>query len=59
MKTTIFTTNYLDSPPGRNEVTLTERIGERVRSRLYEMCQVVEISGADYRRDIRKMDHRT
>jgi len=59
MKTTIFTTNYLDSPSGRNEVTLTERIGDRVRSRLYEMCQVVEMSGADYRRDIRKMDHRT
>jgi len=58
MKITLFTTNYLDSPPGKNDPTLTDRIGERVRSRLHEMCQVVEISGSDYRREIRKADFR-
>jgi len=59
MKTTLFTTNYLDDPPGQNDPTLTERIGERVRSRLHEMCQVVEISGTDFRREIRKADFRS
>jgi DNA replication protein DnaC len=58
MKTTLFTTNYLDSPPAKNDPTLTDRIGERVRSRLHEMCQVVEISGPDFRREIRKADFR-
>ena len=58
IKTTLFTTNYLDSPPGKSDATLTDRIGERVRSRLHEMCQVVEISGPDFRREIRKADFR-
>lgn len=59
VKPTLFTTNFLDSPSGKNEATLTDRIGERVRSRLYEMCQVVEISGSDFRREIRKADFRS
>ncbi len=58
VRTTIFTTNYLDAPPGKNEMTLTDRIGDRVRSRLYEMCQVVPIEGKDFRREIRKADFR-
>lgn len=29
--------------------TLGDRIGERMRSRLHEMCKTVEIEGADYR----------
>ena len=58
MKTTIFTTNYLDSPVGRSDPALTERIGARVRSRLHEMCRVVEISGEDYREKVRKADIR-
>jgi len=36
------------------EETLTDRIGPRVRSRLYEMCRTVEVSSADYRREIRQ-----
>ena len=56
-RTTIFTTNYRDAPP-KNEMTLTGRIGDRVRSRLYEMCQVVPIEGKDFRREIRKADFR-
>jgi DNA replication protein DnaC len=33
--------------------SLTERVGKRIRSRLYEMCRTVEIFGPDYRREIR------
>jgi len=36
------------------EDSLTERVGKRIRSRLYEMCRAVEISAADYRKEIRK-----
>jgi DNA replication protein DnaC len=32
------------------EDTLTERVGKRIRSRLYEMCRTVEIFGPDYRK---------
>jgi DNA replication protein DnaC len=58
MKTTIFTTNYLDVPLTKNDPALTDRIGARVRSRLHEMCRVVEISGDDYREMVRKADIR-
>jgi DNA replication protein DnaC len=58
MKTTLFTTNYLDSPPGKGDSTLTDRIGARVRSRLHEMCQVVDFSAPDFREEIRNADFR-
>jgi DNA replication protein DnaC len=48
-KATIFTTNYLDETDHPNEETLTDRVGVRLRSRLYEMCKVVKIKGDDYR----------
>jgi DNA replication protein DnaC len=48
-KLTIFTTNYLDEAANPNEETLTDRIGYRLRSRLYEMCKVVLIRGEDFR----------
>ena len=32
------------------EETLEDRIGARMRSRLYEMCRNVKITGSDYRR---------
>ncbi len=65
-RTTIITTNYPNSDarivPGRalsvfeearealrNE-TLGDRIGERMRSRIQEMCMVVEMIGPDYRK---------
>jgi DNA replication protein DnaC len=47
---TIFTTNYLDSRRQEREETLEDRIGVRLRSRLYEMCKTVSIEGDDYRR---------
>jgi DNA replication protein DnaC len=63
-RTTIITTNYRDLPPGGSdsepgrysavsrairEETLGDRIGERMRSRLHEMCRVVKIDGDDFR----------
>lgn len=49
-KFTIFTTNYLDERPNDREETLEDRIGVRVRSRLYEMCRTIAMSGSDYRK---------
>lgn len=47
---TIFTTNYLDSPPEREE-SLEQRISNRLRSRLHEMCEPVTLTSvADYRK---------
>lgn len=48
-KITLFTSNYLDVSASAMEETLTDRVGERLRSRLYEMCRLVEIKGSDYR----------
>ncbi|HXO06246.1 MAG TPA: ATP-binding protein [Candidatus Sulfotelmatobacter sp.] len=39
---------------GAREDTLTERVGMRIRSRLYEMCRTIKISAPDYRKEIRK-----
>lgn len=50
-KHTIFTTNYLEERQG-NEETLEDRIGIRLRSRLYEMCRTIEIKGPDYRKTL-------
>jgi DNA replication protein DnaC len=36
------------------EDSLTERVGKRIRSRLYEMCRTVEIYAPDYRKEIRQ-----
>ena len=65
-KLTIFTTNFLDERPPIVEpdgmkrsdkrvqpstaYTLDERIGVPLRSRLYEMCTKVEITGPDFRK---------
>ena len=51
---TIFTSNYLDSAGKAGEENLTDRIGVRLRSRLYEMCREVEIRGIDFRQDVKK-----
>src|SRR5271157_5417808 len=62
-RTTIITTNFADEPaasvtrssslsPARaaaREETLGDRIGERMRSRLQEMCRFVEMNGPDFR----------
>jgi len=62
-RTTIITTNYADLPPGatngsngagraNRDETLGDRIGERMRSRLAEMCVVVEMHGQDFRQKV-------
>jgi DNA replication protein DnaC len=51
-KLTIFTTNYTDERQGTAGETLQDRIGARLRSRLYEMCNTVLIEGEDYRRHL-------
>jgi DNA replication protein DnaC len=45
---TLFATNFFDKKIS-NEETLSERIGERIRSRLYEMARSIEMMGLDYR----------
>lgn len=51
-RTTIFTTNYFDTPSDAKEETLGQRIGTRLRSRLYEMAYLVKFDGAaDHRRN--------
>jgi DNA replication protein DnaC len=66
---TIITTNYLDAPntaaepvrfpqgktvPPVREDTLAARIGERMRSRLYEMCKTIEVHAPDFRKIARQ-----
>jgi DNA replication protein DnaC len=60
-RTTIITTNFMDGPSAKaeqitdttrrvtREETLGDRIGERMRSRLFEMCRLVQVQGKDYR----------
>jgi DNA replication protein DnaC len=38
----------------RVEDTLADRIGARIRSRLYEMCRTLEVGAPDYRKEIRQ-----
>jgi len=57
-KLTIFTSNYPDTASRPGEETLTDRIGARLRSRLYEMCKVIEINGEDFRQEIMKASFR-
>jgi DNA replication protein DnaC len=70
-RVTLLTTNFLDldgaspsGPPAARvaglrppaiEDSLTERVGRRIRSRLYEMCRTVDVIAPDYRREIRNV----
>ncbi len=62
---TLITTNFLDGDlvaaplsssvrPSAVEDSLTDRIGKRIRSRLYEMCRTIEMAAPDYRKEIRQ-----
>jgi DNA replication protein DnaC len=66
-RTTIITTNYANAGPlgtesgprgaardAMREETLGDRIGERMRSRLQEMCVVVEMHGEDFRQKVKR-----
>jgi len=66
-KLTILTSNYLDSEEEedkkdsfykKGEDSLVDRIGVRLRSRLYEMCKIVEMLGDDYRKFAKKASYR-
>ena len=69
-RTTIITTNFDDQPaagatnsisPARaasRSETLGDRIGERMRSRLHEMCRIVTLDGADFRQKFRSASFR-
>ena len=73
-RTTIITTNYPDQAAGETarrsfsqseaaraaarEETLGDRIGERMRSRLHEMCRTVEMRGEDFRQKVHKASKR-
>jgi DNA replication protein DnaC len=69
-RTTIITTNFEDQPaaavtgslsPARaasRTETLGDRIGERMRSRLHEMCRVVTLDGTDFRQKFRSANFR-
>jgi DNA replication protein DnaC len=65
-RTTLITTNFLDNPPSKGEWAklpggkaippqsedrLDQRISDRMRSRLYEMCRTVEVIAPDFRRE--------
>jgi len=63
-RATLITTNYLDTPATREaaggplrEDTLIDRIGERMRSRLYEMCRVVPLQAEDFRRRVKQAQY--
>jgi len=65
-RTTIITTNFDDKPAGTvvgprgaaREETLGDRIGERMRSRLHEMCRIVKMEGEDFRQKFRSASFR-
>jgi DNA replication protein DnaC len=73
-RTTIITTNYADKPPlgaeyeansnlssakrVMREETLGDRIGERMRSRLHEMCRIVTMDGVDFRQKVQSANFR-
>jgi DNA replication protein DnaC len=48
---TVFTSNYPDVPPDSDPavISLHDRIGFRMRSRLHEMCDFLDLEGGDYR----------
>ena len=54
-KLTIFTTNYLDERRAEKDETLEDRVGVRLRSRLFEMCRTVSLGGEDFRRTFDKV----
>jgi len=65
-RTTIITTNFDDKPAAAvsglrgasREETLGDRIGERMRSRIHEMCRIVRMEGQDFRQTLRSASFR-
>jgi DNA replication protein DnaC len=73
-KLTIFTSNYIDSGEEEEDKrssyfkkkdfnqladdSLVDRIGIRLRSRVYEMCKIVNMGGDDYRKKVKQAGYR-
>jgi DNA replication protein DnaC len=65
-RTTIITTNFDDKPAGSvsgprgaaRDETLGDRIGERMRSRLHEMCRIIKMDGKDFRQTVKSASFR-
>ena len=68
-RTTIITTNFEDGQSAladarqgikraNREDTLADRVGDRMRSRLLEMCRIVKMEGADFRQTLRSASFR-
>ena len=69
-RTTLITTNFEDHPAaGTNGAgsalrsatrteSLGDRIGERMRSRLHEMCRIIKMDGEDFRQKFRSASFR-
>ena len=59
LRLTLATTNFSDHPKRAGEESLADRVGAPVRSRLYEMCDPIDMRpgelGGDYRR-FKKLD---
>jgi len=61
-KVTIVTTNYVDrdeqeGPKAALTDSLSQRIGDRIRSRLFEMCKTIEMNGVDFRKEVKEAKH--
>lgn len=61
-KVTVLTTNYRDEEERRDTKigitdTLSERIGVRMRSRLFEMCKTIKMDGNDFRKAVKQAEH--
>jgi DNA replication protein DnaC len=61
-KVTIFTTNYQDHEDLNSDKkglhdSLSQRIGEQMRSRLFEMCKTIPMKGKDFREEIKQARH--
>jgi DNA replication protein DnaC len=68
-KTTLITTNFVNQAPNSldttdrtksaaRQETLGDRITERMRSRLHEMCRLTEMDGIDFRQRVRSASFR-
>lgn len=61
-KVTLFTTNYRDQDDLSTDqkgltYTLVQRIGDQMRSRLFEMCKLIVMTGKDFRKEVARDVH--
>lgn len=61
-RVTVLTSNFLDEQSRRDPRKgiadlLVDRVGDRMRSRLYEMCKTVTMAGSDFREKVKHANH--